>query len=261
MRRVRDLRESLVAFGLRRLELLLRGLQLLLHLLHLRELLRRRLALQLRLAPQLVDPRHERAPALVRLEHRVEGLGGALPRERGAVAVGVVARCLEVDHLRESRKASIACATPSSSGPGQIQSASSFRDSSPFSTQTPKPGPREQLPVVLAVAERHRLRRREAEVLGDEREPAALRDRGAGELEEVRQRLGDEEPVAKLGNESRPQGVELLGRRDDDELRRRPLEPGEQVAHLRDRDVLEVGIACGRSPSSRRRRARRRRSS
>ena len=77
---------SLVALGLGGRELLLGGPQLLLHALQLRELLGRRLALQLRAAAQLVDPRHERAPALVGLEQRVEVLGGALPRERGAVA-------------------------------------------------------------------------------------------------------------------------------------------------------------------------------
>ena len=137
MRQVGDAQREPVALGLGGRELLLGSAQLFLHLLHLRELLRRGLALQLRLAAQLVDLRHERPPALVRLEQRVEGLGGALAGKRGAVAVGVVARCLEVDHARESRKASIACATPSSSGPGQIQSASSFRTSAPFSTQTP----------------------------------------------------------------------------------------------------------------------------
>ena len=52
--------------------------------LELLELLRRRLALQLRRAAELVDPRHERAPALVGLEQAVERVGGALARERGA---------------------------------------------------------------------------------------------------------------------------------------------------------------------------------
>ena len=46
-------------------------------------------------------------------------------------------------------------------------------------------------------------------------------------------------------NEYRPQGVELSRGRDDHELRRRPLEPAEQVSHHRDRDVLEVGISAG----------------
>ena len=66
--------------------LLLGRAQLLLHLLQLGELLRRGLALQLRLPAQLVDLRHERAPALVGLQQRVERLAGALARQRRAVA-------------------------------------------------------------------------------------------------------------------------------------------------------------------------------
>ena len=64
---------------------------------------RRRLALQLQLAAQLVRARDELAPALVGREQRVEGLRGALARERGAEAVGIVARRAEVDHATESR--------------------------------------------------------------------------------------------------------------------------------------------------------------
>ena len=91
------------------------------------------------LPAQLVDPRHQRAPALVGLERCVEGFGGTLPCQRGPVGVRVVAGGLEVDHARESRSryASIACATPCSSGPGQSQSAFAFSSSLPFSTQTP----------------------------------------------------------------------------------------------------------------------------
>ena len=54
-------------------------------------------------AAQLVDPRHQRAPALVGGEQRVERLGGALAGERGAEGVGVGAGGAEVDHARESR--------------------------------------------------------------------------------------------------------------------------------------------------------------
>ena len=103
VRRVGDERERLVAGGLGGRELLLGGAQLLLHLLQLAELLGRRLALQLRAAAEVVDAGHERAPALVGGEQRVERLGGALAGEGGAPGVGLGARCLEVDHARDSR--------------------------------------------------------------------------------------------------------------------------------------------------------------
>ena len=102
-RKVRDPQGEPVALGLGGGELLLGRLQLLLHLLQLLQLLGRGLALQLRLAAQLVDPRHEPAPPLVGLEHRVERFGGALARQRRAVRVGVVAGRFEIDHARESR--------------------------------------------------------------------------------------------------------------------------------------------------------------
>ena len=116
VRRVRDERERLVAGGLGGGELLLGRPQLLLHPLQLLELLGRRLALQLRPAAEIVDARHERAPALVGREQRVERLGRALAGERGAPDVGLGAGCLEVDHASESRYASITVATPSSFG-------------------------------------------------------------------------------------------------------------------------------------------------
>ena len=103
MRRVRDERERLVAGGLGGRELLLGGAELLLHPLQLLELLGRRLALQLRPAAEVVDARHERAPALVGGEQRVERLAGALAGERGAPGVGLGAGCLEVDHASDSR--------------------------------------------------------------------------------------------------------------------------------------------------------------
>src|SRR5262249_50981594 len=109
--------------GLRGRERLLGGAQLVLHLLQLRHLFGCRLAFQLRAAAQLVDSRHKRAPALVGGEEGVERLGRALTCESGAKAFRIGARNLEADHSREFRTASITWAPPSSSGPGQIQSA------------------------------------------------------------------------------------------------------------------------------------------
>jgi hypothetical protein len=57
--------------------------------------------------------------------------------------------------------------------------------------------PRHQLDVVLAVAERDRLLRREPELLREEAQPGALGDARGRKLEEVRQRLRDVEPVAE----------------------------------------------------------------
>ena len=54
---------------------------------------------------------------------RSNASAGALARERGPPGVGIAAGCLEVDHARESRAASITAATPSSSGPAQVASA------------------------------------------------------------------------------------------------------------------------------------------
>ena len=62
------------------------------------ELLCRRLALELRLAAELVDLRNQRAPALVGAEQRVEVSSRALARECGAHALGVGSGRLEVDH-------------------------------------------------------------------------------------------------------------------------------------------------------------------
>ena len=98
VRWVRDERERRVARGLGGGELLLRLLERRLDGPQRLELLRCRLALELRLPAELVDPRDERAPALVGLEQRVELLGRALARERGAPAVGVAAGGLQVDH-------------------------------------------------------------------------------------------------------------------------------------------------------------------
>ena len=104
VRRVRDERECGVADRFGRGELLLGVLERGLHRAELLELLGRRLALELRAAAQLVDLRDQLAPALVRLEQRVELLGGSLAGERGAPAVRVAARGLQVDHEAESMK-------------------------------------------------------------------------------------------------------------------------------------------------------------
>ena len=85
---VRHERERGVARGLGRGELLLGLLERGLDGPQRLELLRRRLALELRLPAKLVDARDECAPALVGVEQRVELLGRALARERRAPAVG-----------------------------------------------------------------------------------------------------------------------------------------------------------------------------
>ena len=103
VRQVRHLAERGVARRLGGGELLLGRPQLLLDLLQPLELLRRRLAVELLLRPQLVDARHERAPALVCAQQLVERVGRAAARERGAGCVGIVAGCLQVDHRFESR--------------------------------------------------------------------------------------------------------------------------------------------------------------
>src|SRR6266516_8200709 len=92
-------------------------------------------------------------------------------------------------------------------------------------------GPVEQLSVVLAVADPERPRLRESEVLGEEREPRALRDLRVGELEEERERLRDEHarPEALLHLDLEP--VEARRLADDDKLRGRLFEPVQQRAY------------------------------
>ena len=103
VRWIRDERERVLTRSLRGRQLLLGCAQLLLHTLELFQLLGRRLALELGAAAQIVDARHEQAPALVGGEQRVERLCRALAGERRAPYVGVRAGCLEVDHARDSR--------------------------------------------------------------------------------------------------------------------------------------------------------------
>ena len=197
MRRIRDGRERLVARCLGCSELLLGGAQLLLQPLQLRELLGRRLPLELRPAAQVVDARHQRAPALVGREQRVERLAGSLPGESGAPGVGLGAGCLEVDHASDSRYASITVATPSSSALGQTQSARSRSSGLRVLDRDPEAGFVDQLDVVLAVAERDDAIERDAEPLGDERDARSLRDGRVAELEQVGKRRRQEEPVAE----------------------------------------------------------------
>src|SRR5207249_2819671 len=75
------------------------------------------------LGADLLLTRGRLAPARIGGEQLVERVGAALARECRAKAVGIVARRAEVDHGRDSRSASIVCATPSSSTDGQTKSA------------------------------------------------------------------------------------------------------------------------------------------
>ena len=122
-------------------------------------------------------------------------------------------------------------------------------------------GPVDQLEVVLAVAERNRLVRREAEPVGDELQAGSLRDVRVRELEEERKRLGDEEPAVELRPQVGAELVEPLRVADDDELRRRPLEPLEQRPDDVQLDVLEARVPLRLRRRRARRTARRRRSS
>jgi hypothetical protein len=137
--RVGDIEEEGVALRLGGRERVLRLLQLDLHALELLELLRRRLALELRPRAELVDAGHELTPARVGVEQPVERLGRALPGKCRPHRGGVGAGCLEVDHDRESRSrtASMTAATPSSSGPAHVASATARRRGWPVSTATP----------------------------------------------------------------------------------------------------------------------------
>jgi hypothetical protein len=101
--RIRDSQPDVVALLLRQGEVTLGSLQLLLDAAQLLELLRRRLALELRARAELVDRRHERAPVLVDREPRVEGLCDALAREAAPELVRLGAGGAGVDHARESR--------------------------------------------------------------------------------------------------------------------------------------------------------------
>src|SRR6476661_5709312 len=93
----------------------------------------------------------------------------------------------------------------------------------------PERGPFDELDVVLAVAEGDRLLLREAHVRCQEVEARALRHTGGRELEKVRKRLRDVEAVAEMRLHPLLHPVELRRLADTDELRRRLVEPVEQV--------------------------------
>jgi hypothetical protein len=62
------------------------------------------------------------------------------------------------------------------------------------------------------------------------------------ELEEVGERRRDEQPVVERTLDLDPDLREPFRLGDRDELRRRALEPGEQVADLRHGQALEGGV-------------------
>ncbi len=135
------------------------------------------------------------------------------------------------------------CATPSSVTGGITQSASDLSRSLAFSTQTPSPAQVEQVAVVLAVAERDALLGGEAEALAEERERGRLRDVRGRELEEDRERLGDERAVAEARLHLVAQRIEPRLDADGDELRRRPGEPAREVADDVHLDPGDLGVA------------------
>jgi len=106
-------------------------------------------------------------------------------------------------------------------------------------------GPVEQLAVVLAVAPCDRLGGREAEPLRDEREARALVHVRVRELEEVGERLRDEQASVEARLQHVLERVERVGISDRDELRRVCAEPLAQVAHLVDLEALEACIGAG----------------
>ena len=89
------------------------------------------------------------------------------------------------------------CATPSAVTGGTTQSASDLRRVARVGDADPETGPGEQIAIVLAVAERDALRRCEAEAPAEEGHGGRLRDVGCRELEEDRERFGDERAVAE----------------------------------------------------------------
>src|SRR5581483_2031308 len=124
---------------LRLLELLLEPLQLRLHPLELRELLGRRLALQLASRTELLHLRLHGEHRAVGLEQLVEELGRALARKLLPDLLRLVAGSAQIDHRRESRNASSRTATPSSWTGGMTRSARRRMSSCAFATATPKP--------------------------------------------------------------------------------------------------------------------------
>ena len=218
-------------------------LQLLLHAPQLLELLRRRLALLLRAPAQVVDARDEGPPALVGGEPGVEGFGSALARELPPELVRVVARCAGVDHERESRYASSRAATPSSSTEGTTSFARRRISSWAFATATGKPAQSRSSRSFSPSPHADRLRGDEPEPVGDELESRALAHVRMRELEEVRQRLRDEQPSRIPWLQLRLELVERMLVAHGDELRRRLRQPVAQRADRVDLEVLEVRVA------------------
>src|SRR4029077_5647293 len=101
--RIRHTVEQLLAASLSGGELLLERLKPLFGPLARRQLLRRRLALDLARSAQLLDPWLNVADCLIRSQQLVEDLGGSFPCECDAEASRVVSGCAEIDHGRESR--------------------------------------------------------------------------------------------------------------------------------------------------------------
>ena len=187
---------------------------------------------------------------------------GALARERGAEAVGIRARCPEVDHALESRKASITWATPSSSRPGR-------RSRRARAAAGARSRPRRRSRPSRAARRRSRRRRtrpcrsrREAEPLGDEREPRPFVTSGFAELEEVRAATSRCTAGRRTAPASRACSAVELGRvADGDELRRRLREPVEQSPDRVTGMCWKSAYGARPVRCPRRRRARRRRSS
>ena len=213
-------------------------------------------------ALQLLDLRKQRAPRPVGLEECVELLRRALAGQGGAPGLGVVARCLDVDHDRASRYASITCATPSSDAERADEvchredALVRVRDGHAVRR------PLEQLDVVLPVTERDRF------ALGRSRgaprgrraprpsSPPGSRTRGStGATSRCR---GARRSAPSCSASRR---VERVGITDRDELRGRFLQPVEQAAHRVYREASETTRTARPPASPRRRRARRRRSS
>ena len=244
VRRVRHPERERVTLGLGGDELVLRLLQIGLHRLELLELLGCRLPLELRPCAELVDPRDEGAPPLVGLEEPVEGLGRPLARERGPNRLGIRAGCPEIDHVIESRTASITDATPSSAGPGQVASAIARSRAWAPSTATPNPTASSSSTSFSPSPNAITRSSSSPSSLATNVMPRPLRDIGVADLEHVRQRGREERPPVEPGGEPRADLGKDGGLRHGDQLRRRPVEPGEEVADLDDGQPLEDGVSA-----------------
>ena len=246
-----------VALGLGRGERLLDLLQLGLHGLQLLELLGRRLPLQ------LGAPAARRRGGRARASARRPRAAGRTPRRRpcGRAPPGrapgsrAALRSIIVGSLGRPRSRS---ATPSSCGPGHVRSAIAWRRGA-----RPRPRPRDPRPRASSTSfspspKATTCGEVDPEQLGDEGDPRALRRAGMAELEEV-----GSDVVMKRRRRRRARGRPHLGEPlrlgDRDELRRRPLEPREEVADLGDRAGAGSPSRRASTRSPRRRRAGRRR--